>query len=120
MKILIVDDSKVTRKFIGRCIRQAGLGDHSIEEAENGLEGLKRVAELSPDLVLTDWNMPHMNGIDFLQQLRSAGSQVTVGFITSEGTDAMRGEAKAQGARFFITKPFTPESVRDALREVMP
>ncbi|MBK7859259.1 MAG: response regulator [Archangiaceae bacterium] len=120
MKILIVDDSKVTRKFIGRCIRQAGLGAHDIEEAENGLEALKRVAELAPDLVVTDWNMPHMTGIDFLHQLRSSGSQVNVGFITSEGTDVMRHQAKEGGARFFITKPFTPESVRDALQQVLP
>lgn len=119
MKILIVDDSKVTRKFVRRCIREAGLGAHDFEEADNGLDALRRVAEGTPDLVVTDWNMPHMNGIDFLSQVRGTGNAVKVGFITSEGTDQMRREASDVGAQFFITKPFTPESLRTALQGIL-
>lgn len=120
MKILIVDDSKVTRKLVSRCIREAGLGTHTIEEASDGLGALKQVAETSPDLVLTDWNMPHMSGIELANRLRGAGHQVRIGFITSEGTDAMRKEAKAVGAEFFITKPFTADALRTALQGLTP
>lgn len=118
MKILIVDDSKVTRKFVSRCIRQANLGDHTIEEAENGLDALKRLSESTPDIVLSDWNMPHMSGIELLSRLRGDGNPVKLGFITSEGTDEMRQEAEASGAEFFITKPFNADTLRTVLQDL--
>ena len=66
MKILIVDDSKVMRSIVKRTLRQAGFGNHDVVEAGNGAEGLEQVSEHTPDLVLCDWNMPEMNGIEML------------------------------------------------------
>lgn len=119
MKILIADDSRVMRQIVIRTLRQAGHGGHEIVEAENGRQALELVHTEAPDLVLSDWNMPEMNGIDCLAALRASGSTVAFGFVTSEGSDEMRQRADAAGAAFLIAKPFTPEAFDDALRSVL-
>ncbi|WP_447643258.1 response regulator [Nocardioides zeae] len=116
MKILVADDSRVMRQIVVRTLRQAGWGGHDIVEAENGRHALDLVGTEAPDLVLSDWNMPEMTGIDLLSALRSSGQQVTFGFVTSEGSDSMRERAAAAGAAFLIAKPFTPEAFDEALR----
>ena len=115
MKILIVDDSKAMRMIVTRTLRQAGYGDHTFIEAVDGTDGLAKVAAEAPDLVLSDWNMPNMTGIDLLRALRAAGDDVPFGFVTSEGSDEMRQRAASAGAAFLIAKPFTPEAFQDAL-----
>ena len=116
MKILIVDDSKAMRMIVIRTLRQAGFGGHTLVEAGNGAEGLAAVNQGGFDVVLSDWNMPEMNGIDFLRGTRAAGNNVPFGFVTSEGTAAMRAAATEAGASFLIAKPFTPESFEAALK----
>ena len=71
MKILVADDSRVMRQIVIRTLRQAGYDDHDIVEAEDGRDALDKVASESPDLVLSDWNMPNMTGIECLQALRA-------------------------------------------------
>ena len=73
MKILVADDSRVMRQIVIRALRQAGEGGHDIAEAENGRHALEVIAAHRPDLVLSDWNMPEMTGIDFLTNLRARG-----------------------------------------------
>lgn len=119
MKILVVDDSRVMRQIVIRTMRQAGHGGHEIVEAENGREGLDVVRNAAPGLVLSDWNMPEMSGIDFLEALRSSGSTVPFGFVTSEGSADMRARAERSGAAFLIAKPFTPEAFDAALSAVL-
>jgi two-component system chemotaxis response regulator CheY len=119
MKIIVADDSRVMRQIVIRTLRQAGHGGHDIVEAENGRDCLAKVATEDPDLVLSDWNMPEMNGIDCLAALRARGSQVPFGFVTSEGSDEMRARAAAAGALFLIAKPFTPETFDEALTGVL-
>lgn len=119
MKIIVADDSRVMRQIVVRTLRQAGYGGHDIVEAENGRDCLEKVAAEQPDLVLSDWNMPEMNGIDCLTSLRASGSQVPFGFVTSEGSEDMRTRATAAGALFLIAKPFTPEAFSDALAAVL-
>jgi len=119
MKILIVDDSRVMRQIVTRTLRQAGFTGHELLEAENGRAGLEAVLEHSPQLVLSDWNMPEMNGIDLLHALRSRGEAVPFCFVTSEGSPEMVTRAIAAGAMFVITKPFTPESFREKLEAVI-
>ncbi|MDT0200808.1 response regulator [Nocardioides sp. AE5] len=116
MKILIADDSRVMRQIVLRTLRQAGHDGHEIVEAENGLDAFEKIAAHHPDLVLSDWNMPEMNGIDLLDRLRASGSTVPFGFVTSEGSPEMRQRAEASGALFLIAKPFTPEAFDEALR----
>ena len=119
MKILVVDDSKAMRSIVMRTLRQAGYGDHTILEAATGAEALTQIRAQKPDLVLSDWNMPEMSGIDFLTTLRASGGTVPFGFVTSEGSPAMRAQAEAAGAAFLIAKPFTPESFDEALGAVL-
>ncbi len=119
MKIVVVDDSRVMRQIVIRTLRQAGFGNHDIVEAENGKEGFDVVQAQSPDLVLSDWNMPEMTGIDMLCALRAAGNDVTFGFVTSEGSEEMRTRAAKSGAAFLIAKPFTPEVFDEALGSVL-
>ncbi|MHB8189821.1 MAG: response regulator [Ferrimicrobium sp.] len=115
MKILVTDDSRAMRMIVTRQLRQAGFEDAEFAEAANGAEGLKAVASEEPDLIVSDWNMPEMDGLEFLQALRASGDTTTFGFVTSEGTPDMVKLARSNGASFLITKPFTPETFRETL-----
>jgi two-component system chemotaxis response regulator CheY len=119
MKILVVEDSRAMRMIIVRTLRQAGFGGHDVVEAENGREALALVTAEQPDLVLSDWNMPGMTGMDLLATLRSRGDATPFWFVTSEGSDEMREKAAAAGALGLIAKPFTVEAVLDALSPVV-
>jgi two-component system chemotaxis response regulator CheY len=119
MRILIVDDSKAMRALVRRALRQAGFGSHDYSEACNGREALDQIRAEPPDVVLSDWNMPEMNGIELLTALRGEQSAVTFGFVTSEGTPEMKQAAVDAGAAFFVTKPFTPEALEQALSSVI-
>lgn len=117
--ILIVDDSKAMRLIVRRTLRQAGFGDYEVEEAANGLEALERISKAIPALVVSDWNMPEMNGIELLKELNARKVLVRFGFVTTEGTPDMRAMANEAGALFLIAKPFTPEQFEAALRPVL-
>jgi two-component system chemotaxis response regulator CheY len=119
VQILIVDDSKAMRSIVMRALRQAGFENVSFREAANGKEALQAIHDAIPDLVLADWNMPEMSGIELLQALRAEGSKVKFGFITSESDASVRELATQSGALFLITKPFPPEAVKAALLPVM-
>jgi two-component system chemotaxis response regulator CheY len=119
MKVLVTDDSRVMRQIVKRTLRQAGYPDVEVCEAGNGREALEVIATEAPDLVLCDWNMPEMNGIDLLYALRAKGRDVPFGFVTSEGSPDMREKAQNAGALFLISKPFTPEAFREALEPVL-
>ncbi len=120
MKILIVDDSKAMRMIVRRTLQQAGFEQgHVVTEATNGAEALTSIRSSRPDLVLSDWNMPEMSGIELLTALRSEGVNVKFGFVTSEGTERMRAEASAAGALFLISKPFTADDFRKTLATIV-
>ncbi|QXG77775.1 response regulator [Modestobacter sp. L9-4] len=119
MKILVTDDSRVMRQIVIRTLRQAGYDDHDIIQAADGKEAFDMVAAEQPDLVLSDWNMPEMTGIECLEALRASGSQVPFGFVTSEGSPEMRDKAASAGALFLIAKPFTEDTFREALDGVI-
>ncbi len=119
MDILLVDDSKTMRGIVQRAIRQAGFRGLSVGEAENGAQGLEKLLTEKPKLILSDWNMPEMSGIEFLVQVRASANQVPFGFITSEASAAIRQLAMDSGANFLITKPFSPEDVQEALTPIL-
>jgi two-component system chemotaxis response regulator CheY len=117
--ILVVDDSKAMRLIVRRTLRQAGFGEYQVEEAANGLEALERIGQAAPALVISDWNMPEMNGIELLKELKARKVSVRFGFVTTEGTPDMRAMADEAGALFLIAKPFTPEQFESALRPLL-
>ena len=118
MRVLIADDSRVMRQIVVRTLRQAGY-EWDVVEAADGAQALDMIAADEPDLVLSDWNMPHMSGIELLRALRAAGWSTPFGFVTSEGSSEMRELADGEGALFLVAKPFTADSFRDVLEPVL-
>jgi two-component system chemotaxis response regulator CheY len=118
VKVLVADDSKAMRMIVIRTMRQAGFDGHEFVEAEDGAQALSIVQTQAPDLVLSDWNMPEMTGIQLKEALNAAGIDVTFGFVTSETTPEMRERAIAAGAAFLLAKPFTVDSFREVLGAV--
>ena len=115
MKIMIVDDSTAMRMIVRKTMRQAGFDGHDYSEAEDGAKALTAIKSAAPDLVLSDWNMPNMTGIELLENLTKDGIKIKFGFVTTEATPDMRQRATAAGASFLISKPFTPESFKEIL-----
>lgn len=115
MRIMVVDDSKAMRMIVLRTLKAAGFKNHTFEEAGDGAEAFAAITADPPDLVLSDWNMPKMSGIELLKGLRSAGCNVKFGFITSESTPEMRSMSTDAGSDFLIAKPFNEDTFRDVL-----
>jgi two-component system chemotaxis response regulator CheY len=115
MKIMIVDDSSAMRMIVKRTLRQAGFEGNEISEADDGTKALSAIKLSVPDLVLSDWNMPNMTGLQLLEALRDSGMKLTFGFVTTEATPHMRALAFAAGAKFLISKPFSPEEFQEHL-----
>lgn len=114
--ILIVDDSSTMRKIISRSLRQAGLTVDEIYEAGDGIEGLQALAAGNKiDLVLSDINMPNMDGLEFIKQVRANGNTVPIVMITTEGGEEILKEAMSSGASDSIKKPFTPDQLQEKL-----
>jgi len=119
MKILVVDDSSAMRMMVVRTLRQAGIDKNDVTQAEDGALALEAIRASRPDLVLADWNMPNMTGLELLEALRGEDNSVTFGFITTESTTEMRQKATDAGAQFLISKPFTLDSFEKVLSKFM-
>lgn len=113
--VLIVDDSSVMRKIVERALRQAGLPLSKVHEASSGVEALDLLKSEHVQIILSDINMPAMDGLEFLRQLRSQGLApgVPVVMITTESSEDHVKDAIAAGAQGYIRKPFTAEQVKD-------
>lgn len=108
--ILTVDDSPSVRQVVRIVLEGAG---HTVVEAGHGQEGLAKAKATPVDLIITDLNMPVMNGLDLIRALRATPSAmgVPIVFLTTESNDAVKQEARAAGATGWITKPFKPEQI---------
>ena len=115
IKVLIVDDSSVMRKIVERSLRQAGLDSMIVLEAASGVEGIEVLKSHSVSLILSDINMPSMDGLEFLRQMRAQNlaESVPVVMITTESSEEHVKQAILCGARGYIRKPFTAEQVKE-------
>lgn len=115
--ILIVDDSSTMRKIISRSLRQAGLPIDDILEAGDGIEGVNalQTSGKTINLILSDINMPNMDGLEFVKAVRANGYTMPIVMITTEGGEDVIAEALASGAKDSIKKPFTPEQLSEKL-----
>jgi two-component system chemotaxis response regulator CheY len=115
IRALIVDDSSVMRKIVARSLRQAGLELQVVHEAGSGQEALDVLKAAEVDLILSDINMPSMDGLEFVRQLRlqNLAQGVPVVMITTESSEEHVRQAIQAGARGYIRKPFTPEQVKE-------
>ena len=114
---LVVDDSRVIRKVARRVLEDIGF---EIAEAADGMEALAWCRAAMPDAVLLDWNMPVMNGIDFLRQLRKmpGGDKPKVLFCTTEADLNHIREALAAGANEYIMKPFDSDIIQTKFSQI--
>jgi two-component system chemotaxis response regulator CheY len=114
LRTLIVDDSSVMRKIVARALQQGGVSIAEILEAGNGSEALDILRNRKVDLVLSDINMPVMDGLEFVRQLQGVENAkgVPVVMITTEGSESHVMQAISCGARGYIRKPFTPDQMK--------
>jgi two-component system, chemotaxis family, chemotaxis protein CheY len=117
LRTLIVDDSSVMRKIVARALQQGGVSIGQILEAGNGAEALDILRQQRVDLVLSDINMPVMDGLEFVRQLQSVENArgIPVVMITTEGSESHVMQAISCGARGYIRKPFTPDQMKQSV-----
>ncbi len=119
--VLIVDDSPAMRGFIRRVMTLSGLEVGECLEAADGEEALQRLREHQVDVILTDINMPKMNGEELLRRLESEGMlrKVPTLVISTDATKARILRMLSLGAEGYMTKPFSPETLREELERVL-
>ena len=121
MKILIVDDSSTMRRIIGNVITQLGFSKDDFDEAEDGLKAWSLLKENNYDIILTDWNMPNMNGRGLVKKIRNEGThtKTPIIMITTEGGKSEVIEALKSGVNNYIVKPFAAEILKEKLDGVL-
>lgn len=121
LKIMIVDDSPVMRAFIRRVIGLTGLELEAIYEAGNGEDALRLLGDHRADLILTDINMPKMNGEEFIRHIGSDDSlrMIPVLVVSTDSTQIRVQRLLALGAKGYLTKPFLPEMLRDEVEKAL-
>jgi len=119
--VLVVDDSAAIRKILQRVLRQTGMAIRTIHEAGDGQEALQVMNAHKVDLVLTDINMPKMDGLQFLASVKASAQwrQVPVVIITTEGGETKVGEAVKLGAAGYVRKPFTADQIKEKLAGIL-
>lgn len=119
MKALLVDDSGVMRKIIARSLNSLWIDE--VVEAADGVEALEAFGDGSGfDLVLTDWNMPNMNGLELVQAIRAAGHKLPIMMVTTETEKEQVVRAIQAGVNDYLVKPFDNEMLTLKLQRVLP
>jgi len=116
--IMTVDDSKSVRQMVSFTLQQAGF---QVMEAEDGADALRKLNDGKVNMVITDLNMPNMNGIELTRALRADANHkfVPIILLTTESQDAKKQEGRAAGATGWIVKPFNPEQLLAVVNKVM-
>lgn len=122
MKILVVDDSLTMRKIISNVLKQLDYTDDDIVMAKDGLEAWSIVKKNKFDIILTDWNMPNMGGLELVRNIRETcilNRETPVVMITTEGAKSEVILALKAGVSNYIVKPFSPEVLKEKIESVM-
>jgi two-component system chemotaxis response regulator CheY len=119
MRFLIVDDSSTMRRIIINTLTK--LGYKEFHEAGNGREGLDKLASTPVDMIITDWNMPEMSGIDFIRAVRAnnATKLLPVLMVTTNAAEDDIVAALKAGVNNYVVKPFTPDTIREKIQSAM-
>ena len=120
LKILVVDDFSTMRRIIRNLLGELGFGAANIQEAEDGNGALVALHNSGIDLVVTDWNMPGMSGIDLLRAIRADAElkSLPVLMVTAENTREQIIAAAQAGVNGYIVKPFTADTLRDKIERI--
>ena len=118
--VLVVDDSAMMRKIVIKNLKDCGF-DVTVFEASDGKEGLARFSSGGIDLVLSDWNMPNMDGLEMVRQIRKLDptKSVPIIMVTTEGSADKVKDAVLAGANNYLAKPFTPERFKEKLAKFL-
>jgi two-component system chemotaxis response regulator CheY len=118
MHFLVVDDSATMRRIVINSLRRIGYGDAT--EAGDGVEALERFGD-GIDMVITDWNMPNMGGLDFVRALRGRpdGKAVPILMVTTRSVREDIVQAAQAGVNNYVVKPFTPEVLKEKIDQVL-
>jgi len=121
-KVMVVDDSSVMRQIIKNNLKQLGFELSNLLDAEDGEDALQKINQDRIDLVISDWNMPKMTGIDFLKAVRADDSFKELPFlmVTSEADKEKIMEAVQAGVNQYIIKPFNANQLEEKIREIFP
>jgi CheY-like chemotaxis protein len=115
VRYLVVDDSRAMQSIIKRGVQNAVSADNEIKTAGDGEQALEIIRQWKPDLVLTDWHMPGMSGMDLMQKIQREMLDINVGFVTTENSEHRIAAAMAAGAAFVIQKPFAQKELAEAI-----
>ena len=115
MRVLVADDSSTMRKIILRSLQAVGVTD--IAEAADGTEAIAMFKPGEFDMVLTDWNMPGLNGLEVLQQIRAQDPKIPVIMVTTEAEKSRVLQAIQAGVTDYLVKPFTADTLREKLEK---
>ncbi len=117
MKALVVDDSMTIRRIVIKALAMAGINDTA--EAADGEEAIKATQADTYDVILLDWNMPKMTGIETLKALRGGGNKTPVIMVTTEAEKSRVIEAIKSGANDYLIKPFSPDQLASKVKNVV-
>lgn len=121
LNALVVDDSGIMRKMVMRGLSESGLARFTFTEAEDGVDALAKFDPATTDIVFADWNMPSMDGMEFVRHLRYdfPKCRVPIVMITTEKLVSKVEEALNEGVDCFISKPFTPQGIEARLSPII-
>lgn len=117
-KVLVVDDSAVIRQVEDSVLRKAG---YDVVSAAGGKEGVSKIDETAFNLILTDLNMPDLDGVSLIKHARASGHNrlTPIVMVTTESKDTKKQEGRAAGATAWMVKPFTPEQLLSIAKRIL-
>jgi len=119
MKFLIVDDSQAMQTIVRRSLEKAGYQDNEFKMANDGLQALEVIRDWEPDLVITDWHMPNMSGLELLKEIQAQMLDLKVGLVTAETNPKRVLEARQAGALFVLHKPFNLDKFQEVILPIV-
>ncbi|WP_373531359.1 response regulator [Vampirovibrio sp.] len=119
LKVLVVDDSAIMRKVIIGILKGLNIKEENITQAEDGVEAVSLASKEQYNIILMDWNMPNMLGIDAVIAIRESGNKTPILMVTTEGEKTNVVKAIQAGANNYLVKPFNAEDLRDKFEQLI-
>jgi len=117
VKILVVDDSATMRRIVINTL--ASIGHSDVLEADNGSTGLKKLHQGGVELIITDWNMPEMDGLEFVQTVRAENPKIPILMVTTNAAKEDIIQAVQAGVNNYVVKPFTPDTLKAKIASIL-